>query len=71
MMRNPLARRALLIFALAAAAWSIAQSRAQASTPGQSFDLMEGEQLYQTRCAYCHDATSKGRQIGAQLVRTA
>ena len=61
MMRKTLNLCPLLIFALGVSVWSITPSRAQTITLGQSFDLVEGEQLYEGYCASCHGANLEGQ----------
>lgn len=44
-----------------AGVWAIATGKAQTSTPGQPFDLAEGDRLYQDYCAACHGANLEGQ----------
>lgn len=46
----------------AAGVWTIAAiDQAQASTPRESFNLAEGEELYKDYCAACHGANLEGQ----------
>ncbi len=60
-MRRYLVLSAVLVSAVGFGGWLMTQGSTQSDGAPQSFDLVQGEQLYQGNCASCHGANLEGQ----------
>jgi mono/diheme cytochrome c family protein len=60
-MRRYLILSAVLLLVAGIGGWLMTQSNAQSNGAPRSFDVVEGQQLYQDNCASCHGANLEGQ----------